>query len=526
MPKWLFWGGILGMPGYAHHIDIAARHPHVPCFQIRLPFAEYDHLTKVLDKEFTTTVNKTQKLWVAPLHGAVQFSVQKPKPRDFQEEQWCPQQCVQQLRYVRSTDCEERVPVYSVHSRQPQAWLEDLPGATTPTKYTTETILALPLQRGPCLLGSDEPRTAIVLPPAPMVNQVKEKLLEFEHWFAQGGVASFTADLRSEFGGLDHKLRKNIFNSTMPTYARLEDGAARQVVYGVPPPPPPGLVRTQFPGVEHPLPALLRWAAHVRHQVDEATQLRHMVTAMAYIIANTHDPQFPHRDFPPDFLPSGQFAWSAFSPVTMDLDVLDGTESTFVYGSTRCTPDPWHEVRMGMRRNDLWIIHSLLVHWGGGGIPKALEVVGERGMRAHVLIKLLLRSFARMYSLWREKEYLTPTQVAQAQAHARQFGECWSAFGWKPTPWAHWAACHSGKILGMYRSLYLFSSIPIEYGNRTFKVRLKNSMRGWCLKKPRVTRRGMAQVVNTDALAVGVQLRKAKGGQGEALLARKRRRAE
>ena len=103
-------------------------------------------------------------------------------------------------------------------------------GATTPTKYTTGTILALPLQSGPCLLGSAAPRTAIVLPPAPMVNQVKETLLEFEHWFAQGGVASFTADLRSEFGGLDQKLRKNIFNSTMPTYARPEDGAARQVV--------------------------------------------------------------------------------------------------------------------------------------------------------------------------------------------------------------------------------------------------------------------------------------------------------
>ena len=79
-------------------LDIEARHPHVPCLQIRLPFAEYDHLTKVLDKEITTTVNKTQKVWVAPLHGAVQFSVQKPKPRDFQEGQWCPQQCVQQLR--------------------------------------------------------------------------------------------------------------------------------------------------------------------------------------------------------------------------------------------------------------------------------------------------------------------------------------------------------------------------------------------------------------------------------------------
>ena len=71
-------------------LDIAARHPHVPCFQIRLPFAEYDHLTKVLDKEITTTVNKTQKLWVAPLHGAVQFSVQKPKLAIFKRDNGAP----------------------------------------------------------------------------------------------------------------------------------------------------------------------------------------------------------------------------------------------------------------------------------------------------------------------------------------------------------------------------------------------------------------------------------------------------
>ena len=134
-------------------LDIATHHPQVPCFQIRLPFSDYDHLTKVLDKEIGSQVNKTQKLWVAPLHGAIQFSAQKPKPRDFTEGQWCPQQCVQQLCYVRATDCEERVPVYSLHSRHPQAWVEDLPGTTTPTKYTTGTILTLPLQSGPCFRG-------------------------------------------------------------------------------------------------------------------------------------------------------------------------------------------------------------------------------------------------------------------------------------------------------------------------------------------------------------------------------------
>ena len=42
-------------------LDIAARHAHVPCFQIRPPFTEYDHLTKVPEKEINTTVNKNQK---------------------------------------------------------------------------------------------------------------------------------------------------------------------------------------------------------------------------------------------------------------------------------------------------------------------------------------------------------------------------------------------------------------------------------------------------------------------------------
>ena len=45
-----------------------------------------------------------------------------------------------------------------------------------------------------------------------------------------------------------------------------------------------------------------------------------------------------------------------------------------------------------------------------------LEMVAESGVRAHTAIKLSMRSLASIYSLWREKEYLTPTQVAQAQA--------------------------------------------------------------------------------------------------------------
>ena len=59
-------------------LDIATRRSHVPCFQIRLPILEYDHLTKVLDKEIGSQVNKARKLWLAPLH-AVQFNGLRPR---------------------------------------------------------------------------------------------------------------------------------------------------------------------------------------------------------------------------------------------------------------------------------------------------------------------------------------------------------------------------------------------------------------------------------------------------------------
>ena len=43
-----------------------------------------------------------------------------------------------------------------------------------------------------------------------------------------------------------------------------------------------------------------------------------------------------------------------------------------------------------------------------------LEVAAERGPHSHGAIELLLRSFPSMYNLWRGKDSLTPSQVAQA----------------------------------------------------------------------------------------------------------------
>ena len=61
-----------------------------------------------------------------------------------------------------------------------------------------------------------------------------------------------------------------------------------------------------------------------------------------------------------------------------------------------------------------------------------LEVVAESGVCDHAAIKLLMRSFASLYSLWREKACLTPTQVAQAQDHARTLVSVGLSWGGTP----------------------------------------------------------------------------------------------
>ena len=57
-------------------------------------------------------------------------------------------------------------------------------------------------------------------------------------------------------------------------------------------------------------------------------------------------------------------------------------------------------------------MHRKLVAILSNHLP--LEVVAKSGVRVHATINLLMLSFASHYILWREKDYLTPTQVAQA----------------------------------------------------------------------------------------------------------------
>ena len=127
------------------------------------------------------------------------------------------------------------------------------------------------------------------------------------------------------------------------------------------------------------------------------------------------------------------------------------------------------------------------------------------GVRFFLLMKHVLLSMHRMHAPWRKSDCLTQTELKELESASNRLGECWGKLHWGVTPWVQWACVHSAYFARRLGSLYSFCSIPTEYRNQPFKRHLKKSMRGWCLRRPRVRRLGMRHVVHTDALSVGLQ---------------------
>ena len=75
------------------------------------------------------------------------------------------------------------------------------------------------------------------------------------------------------------------------------------------------------------------------------------------------------------------------------------------------------------------------------------------------------------------------------------------------SPWVHWTVAHCAMVLQKYRNLYVFNSIPAKHKHKPFKLAVKNSMRGRCLRRPRVSRRGLTRVLDMETLDLGLRHR-------------------
>ena len=123
----------------------------------------------------------------------------------------------------------------------------------------------------------------------------------------------------------------------------------------------------------------------------------------------------------------------------------------------------------------------------------------------------ILYVFSALHTSFTLRRPLVDAEVHQAQELTSRVGKASATLKWKPTRWVHWIVCHSARVLRMHHRMHFFSSIPTEHRNSKFKVRIKNSMRGWILR-------------NLETLDVGLLMHKASKGEELALVARMKRK--
>ena len=131
-------------------------------------------------------------------------------------------------------------------------------------------------------------------------------------------------------------------------------------------------------------------------------------------------------------------------------------------------------------------------------------------VRVHTIVATFLYAFSALHTLFALRRPLVDAEAHQAQELTSRVGKAWATLKWKSTRWVHWIVCHSARVLRMHRSMHIFSSIPTEHRNSKFKVRIKNSMRGWCLRNLRLSERAMCHVVNMETLDVALCIRHQK----------------
>ena len=138
---------------------------------------------------------------------------------------------------------------------------------------------------------------------------------------------------------------------------------------------------------------------------------------------------------------------------------------------------------------------NLTVTWEGG-----------RPIKVSACLRILFRSLHSLYSLWSQKEILTPDQLILYDKSIATLHKSWLALGWKPAVWVHRVCAHSSFYVHTFRTIYSFTSIPTEHRHQKFKMDLRHAFEGWKFANPLVTSRWLTRVVNLDALDQGLHL--------------------
>lgn len=121
-------------------------------------------------------------------------------------------------------------------------------------------------------------------------------------------------------------------------------------------------------------------------------------------------------------------------------------------------------------------------------------------------LQVLLHSLAAIHSVWSTKTWLRDSDVQAYQTQVNRLRTSWCAMGWKPTVWLHWVCAHSVYYVRQCRTIYGYTSIPVERRHQQFKRDIRNTFHGWTYKNPGATARLFGHLVALDALDQGLRM--------------------
>ena len=95
-----------------------------------------------------------------------------------------------------------------------------------------------------------------------------------------------------------------------------------------------------------------------------------------------------------------------------------------------------------------------------------------------ILLFRRLSAWHRMHHLWCCLLPLGEEEVLAYGSLIRDFPGAWGAMGWGSTPWVDWVSAHSFLAVQQWRTLAIFSYVPVEHLHQCFKRDCTNTCLG------------------------------------------------
>ena len=313
---------------------------------------------KAKGKEPTSRAQEDVVYWIGEdADDCVVFASTKPSPSEMTRRAFGSAPIGHKERVLPASKT-DTFPVRSLATNSGLAFADPVEGITTPS-HMAGKIVALPRQCPLLWVGMGDPPMVGVSASEFTFNEDPSKLDGAAHLLWKGVVPMEMLDKVMEaLGTRPCDTWDPVFNDFPGVHRGPDSGNRMMFALRLP------HVDVGGSGVGyHECEALMSFTNHVVGLFNNTWSGDHKVYQAAAIGAKGREMQSYHRDMMK--VPDGKRVVSVFAALDEDEDSVDGTDTVFLPHSRDVLPRPWDPIPIPLRRGDLFVLYSDLVHAGG-----------------------------------------------------------------------------------------------------------------------------------------------------------------